>query len=74
MARKGYLKAVYDHGTLARQNGWERNSPYQKMVAENYWYAGYDLIDFYEFDKFVRESRRSSKTSLGYSRIGLNNI
>jgi hypothetical protein len=58
--RKEYLKSAYDLGVSARFNGWERNSPYTKLIAEQYWYAGYDGEDF---DKFVNDSRRSVKSS-----------
>ena len=33
---------AYEQGRKARENGWERVSPYKGIKAEKYWYAGYD--------------------------------
>ena len=33
-------------GCEARENGWERISPYKMLVAEAYWLAGYDGHSF----------------------------
>jgi hypothetical protein len=39
-----YNKLVYTQGKIAKNNGYERISPYQKCIAEKYWLAGYDGI------------------------------
>lgn len=69
---------AYDQGAVAKANGWERKSPYTKRLDEAYWYAGYDGIEYYEFDSFRknnwRKIQKELKSQLGYSRIGLNNI
>jgi len=41
-----YYRVAYEQGVQARQNGWERSSPYRGVKAEKYWYAGYDEIDY----------------------------
>ncbi len=69
-----YFKTAYQQGAESKQNGHERVSPYTKMKAEQYWLAGYDGVGFDKFHRFVKESRRAIKSSLGYARIGLNNI
>jgi hypothetical protein len=33
---------AYQQGKEAKERGYERNSPYKKLVAEKYWLAGYD--------------------------------
>lgn len=57
MTRRDYLRKAHIQGAEAKTNGYERNSPYTSMAAEHYWYAGYDMIDFDKFEKFVRESK-----------------
>ncbi len=74
MSRKDYFHTAYQQGAEAKERSWERNSPYTKLKAEQYWLAGYDGVDFDKFHKFVNEAHRSVKSSLGYARIGLNNI
>ena len=69
-----HLRTAHEQGQQAKANGYERISPYTGMLAEGYWYAGFDNINFKEFDKFRREQRREIKSKLGYSRIGLNNV
>lgn len=70
-----YLRKAYDLGHYGRNRGYERESnPYHNMLAEQYWFAGFDGVNFDEFDKFVKESRREIKSTLGYSRVGLNNV
>lgn len=70
---KNHLKAAYEQGQTAESNGYERVSPYFGIKAEQYWLAGFDGVGYTEFNKSVMESRRATKSSLGYSRIGLNN-
>lgn len=67
-------KEIYTQGMTAKQNGNDRISPYTYRIGEGYWYAGYDGEDFNSFHKFVRAELKQIKSSLGYSRIGLNNI
>jgi len=74
MSQRGYFSIAHSQGAEAKERGWERDSPYKKLIAEQYWLAGYDGIEFDKFHKFVRESRRATKSSLGYTRIGLNNV
>jgi hypothetical protein len=45
--RNQYYRVAYTQGQQARENGWERVSPYRKVAAEKYWYAGYDGIDYW---------------------------
>jgi len=74
MSRKDYFHRAYHLGVESKERGWERDPPYKKLIAEQYWLAGYDGVDFDKFHKFVNESRRATKSSLGYARIGLNNV
>lgn len=39
-------RIAYLQGKQAAENGWERQSPYSRVVAEGYWYAGYDGVDY----------------------------
>jgi len=54
------LKSAHKQGAIAKNNGWERNSPYRRVKAERYWYAGYDGVNFIEFNKFVEESTKKN--------------
>ena len=69
-----YLRTAHEQGQVARSNGYERISPYQKCLAEGYWLAGFDGIDYRDFNRAHREQRREIKANMGYSRIGLNNV
>jgi len=74
MSQREYFHTAYHQGVEAKERGWERTPPYRKLIAEQYWLAGYDNVGFEKFHKFVNESRRATKSSLGYARIGLNNV
>ena len=74
MNQKEQFYIAYIQGKEAKDRGYERNSLYAKLLTEQYWYAGYDNINFDDFYSFERESRREIRSSLGYSRIGLGNI
>lgn len=69
-----YLKTAYRQGTEARERGFERQSPYRKCLAEMYWNAGYDGLEFKQINNALKEQRREIKSKLGYSRIGLGNV
>ncbi len=69
-----FLRTVHQQGQEAKVRGYERHSPYTKCVAEGYWLAGWDGIDYTDFDRARSENRKEIKSKLGYSRIGLNNV
>jgi hypothetical protein len=64
---------AFRQGCIARENGWERNSPYSKLIAEAYWLAGYDGHSFDEARR-AHEDAKEIKRKHSYSRIGLNNV
>ena len=39
---------AYKQGQLAKECQYERVSPYTGILAEKYWYAGYDGIPYKE--------------------------
>ena len=69
-----FLRTAHEQGQVARANGYERLSPYQKCLAEGYWLAGFDGIEYREFDRARSDRLKEIKAKLGYSRIGLNNV
>lgn len=69
-----FLRKAHEQGQIAKADGYERCSPYTKCLAEHYWLAGFDGIDYREFNRVYCEQRREIKSKLGYSRIGLGNV
>ena len=69
-----YLRIAHEQGQTAKANGYERVSPYTKCLAEGYWLAGFDGVDYRDFDRARTEQRKEIKAKLGYSRIGLGNV
>lgn len=67
-----YTTAFLD-GRVARENGWERICPYNKVVAEAYWLAGYDGHSFADAQQ-AHQDAKDLKCKMGFSRIGLNNV
>lgn len=39
------LKIAYNQGKKAKEDGWERHSPYHNCKAEIYWLLGFDGLE-----------------------------
>jgi len=72
------FKVAHRQGQEACSNGYERISPYQNLLAEHYWYAGFDGVDFKTIDQqykdAAKQNRKEILSKLGYSRIGRHNV
>jgi hypothetical protein len=58
-------RAAYKQGQQAAECGWERISPYQKIKAEGFWYAGYDGVDY---NTYVNSLKSGEQTHAATSR------
>lgn len=63
---------MYMQGHHAKVSGQYRQCPVVKDC--NYWYAGFDGLDYNQFKKTLKDDNDDLKTLLSYNRIGLNNV